>query len=136
MISRRIVYTCSMIIMILFAFLGCRSKTLLESTTQALKVDSLQYHMKERGKDTIRIITHRIDTATIKQEIFRSYEKERGDTLIHLQISRNDTVTVITKEGKQQGESKRLEAAFWISTSSNIALVLLVFLIFLKKNSK
>lgn len=133
---QKFVYTCSMIIMILLAFCGCRSKTLFETTTQTLKNDSLKYHMKEKGRDTIRIITHRIDTATIKQEIFRSYEKERGDTLIHLLISRNDTVTVITKEGKQQGENKRLEAAYWLSTLANLVLVLLVFFVFLKKSSK
>lgn len=130
------VYTCSMIILVCTAFSACRSKEMVETTTQLLKVDTLTYHMKEKGRDTVRIITHRIDTATIKQEIFRSYERERGDTLIHIEISRNDTVTVVTKEGKQQGESKRLEAAYWLSTLANVALVLLVFVVFLKKSGK
>lgn len=130
------VYTCLMIILVLSGFSACRSRELVTTTSQMFKADSLTYHMKERGKDTIRIVTHRIDTATIKQEIFRSYEKERGDTLIHLEISRNDTVTVVTKEGKQQGESKRLEAAYWLSTLANVALVLLVFFVFLKKSGK
>lgn len=109
---------------------------MIETTTQSLKVDTLQYHSIERGRDTIRIITHRIDTATIKQTILRSYEKERGDTLIHVEISRNDTLYIVTKEGKQQGESKRLEAAYWLSTLANVALVLLVFVVFLKKSGK
>lgn len=133
---RYFVYTCSMIILVLTGFSACRSKTLVETTSRSLKVDTLTYHMKEKGRDTIRIITQRIDTATIKQEIYRSYEKERGDTLIHIEISRNDTVTVVTKEGKQQGESKRLEAAYWLSTLANVALVLLVFVVFLKKSGK
>lgn len=130
------VYTCSMIILVLSGFSACRSRELVTTTTQMFKADSLTYHMKERGKDTIRIVTHRIDTATIKQEIFRSYEKERGDTLIHLEISRNDTVTVVTKEGTQQNGGKRLEAAYWLSTLANVALVLLFFFVFLKKSGK
>lgn len=133
---RYFVYTCSMIILVLTGFSACRSKTLVETTSRSLKVDTLTYHMKEKGRDTIRIITQRIDTATIKQEIYRSYEKERGDTLIHIEISRNDTVTVVTKEGKQQGESKRLEAAYWLSTLANVALALLIFVVSLKKSGK
>lgn len=125
-----------MIILVLTGFSACRSKEMIETTTQSLKVDTLQYHSIERGRDTIRIITHRIDTATIKQTILRSYEKERGDTLIHVEISRNDTLYIVTKEGKQQGESKRLEAAYWLSTLANVALVLLVFVVFLKKSGK
>lgn len=130
------VYTCSMIILVLSGFSACRSRELETTTTQSFKADSLTYHMKERGRDTIRIITHQIDTATIKQEIYRSYEKEREDTLIHIEISRNDTLHIVTKEGTQQNGGKRLEAAYWLSTLANVALVLLVFIVFLKKSSK
>lgn len=135
-IIHEFVYTCSMIILVLSGFSACRTREMVETTTRSLKVDSLTYHMKERGKDTIRIITHQIDTATIKQEIYRSYEKERGDTLIHVAISRNDTLYIVTKEGSQQNGGKRLEAAYWLSTLANVALVLLVFVVFLKKSGK
>lgn len=135
-IIHEFVYTYSMIILVLSGFSACRSRELVTTTTQTFKADSLTYHMKERGKDTIRIVTHRIDTATIKQEIYRSYEKERGDTLIHIEVSRNDTLHIVTKEGIQQNGGKRLEAAYWLSTLANCALVLLIFVVLLKKSGK